>query len=842
MMKKLTAMLFVAIMILALALGAGLAEETALTMEGTFESGSVEGGISNEAAIEGFINRAFGIGGTKRAGETRGSRLTGQNAIVYAYLRDRIAEVAAGQISSTVFNMPVSAILTKLSYTAEELGVPAIVENSAIAAAAKNAMYAKFTYDTPLIMDCLMADCPYELYWFDKTVGYSYGTPGISAKWNGSEYEICFADEASLHFDMKVAKEYSVTDAQGTTDFNTDVATKISTAVENADSIVTSNSGKSDYAKLKAYKDAICERVSYNDAAAKEATKPAYGNPWQLIWVFDDDASTEVVCEGYSKAFKYLCDKSSFSGAVSSSLVTGLMDGGAHMWNLVAMNDGKRYLVDVTNCDSGTVGYPDHLFMAGYTSHSGNTYTYTGAGDQTIDYTYDSDTLNLYSEAELTVESTDYVPETILSGDCGDNLTWTLVNRVLTISGTGAMADYSSEIPAPWNGLAFDTLIVETGVTSIGDYAFKEAGFAGADAVQLPDGLKTIGDHAFYSADNLSTIHLPDTVESIGIGAFHNTGMDSIEFPSALKTIGSWAFASCGIKVLDFPEGLEIIGRYAFSNSSFESITLPSTIRETGSGYNGYFTVAYRGTVAQARRLNVCRALSNHDWTCSDGVFYKTPSGTCGPELKWEIVGDVLTISGTGPMYDYTEVVDDFSSYSTSPLDDYFEIYTHVVIEAGVTSIGDDAFPWAWLDSDDIILPEGMERIGTKAFFDRNVNELYIPASVTSIGADVVSKDSPHISCVYGSYAYRYAVDNGYEILKLYAPASANVLTLPDDLQTIESQAFANLPDVEAVRIPAGVTSIADDAFSGTDIIVIAADGTYAAQWAEAHGIICCVE
>ena len=97
------------------------------------------------------------------------------------------------------------------------------------------------------------------------------------------------------------------------------------------------------------------------DAAAEE--EPLYGDPWQMIHVFDNDPDTEVVCEGYSKAFQFLCDMTTFNRRkIESHLVTGLLGGsgatgaGAHMWNVVHMDDRNNYLVDVTNCDDGYDG------------------------------------------------------------------------------------------------------------------------------------------------------------------------------------------------------------------------------------------------------------------------------------------------------------------------------------------------------------------------------------------------------------------------------------------------------------------------------------------------------
>ena len=87
--------------------------------------------------------------------------------------------------------------------------------------------------------------------------------------------------------------------------------------------------------KLYGYKETICYLTSYNDDVT-EADE--YGDPWQLIYVFDGDDSTNVVCEGYSKAFQYLCDLSD----ITCYTVTGMMDGGTgegpHMWNVVANN------------------------------------------------------------------------------------------------------------------------------------------------------------------------------------------------------------------------------------------------------------------------------------------------------------------------------------------------------------------------------------------------------------------------------------------------------------------------------------------------------------------------
>ncbi|MBM6901253.1 hypothetical protein H6B10_16320, partial [Gemmiger formicilis] len=81
-----------------------------------------------------------------------------------------------------------------------------------------------------------------------------------------------------------------------------------------------------------------------------------------------------------------------------------------HMWNIVPL-DGQNYLVDVTNCDEGTVGSPDQLFLAGTAGSVKDGYTFTlNGGRSTITYTYYDDCKDLYGEGPLTLAATDYGP------------------------------------------------------------------------------------------------------------------------------------------------------------------------------------------------------------------------------------------------------------------------------------------------------------------------------------------------------------------------------------------------------------------------------------------------
>ena len=83
------------------------------------------------------------------------------------------------------------------------------------------------------------------------------------------------------------------------------------------------------------------------------------------------------------------------------------------------------------------------------------------------------------------------------SGTCGAEVTWTLDSEgVLTISGTGAMKDYDP-YKAPWYGSRsrVKSAVIADGVTSIGDYAFRDC--YNLASVSIPDSVTSIGDSAF---------------------------------------------------------------------------------------------------------------------------------------------------------------------------------------------------------------------------------------------------------------------------------------------------------------------------------------------------------
>ena len=141
------------------------------------------------------------------------------------------------------------------------------------------------------------------------------------------------------------------------------------------------------------------------------------------------------------------------------------------------------------------------------------------------------------------------------SGYCGaqgNNLTWVFYSdSTLIISGSGAMDDYYRSYPfnyAPWDNYyrTIKTVVIDSGVTSIGDEAFR--GCEHLTTISLPNSLISIGFRAFGGCYRLQPITLPDSLISIGDGAFGNCyRFSSVTIPAAVTIIGYFAFGGCRI-------------------------------------------------------------------------------------------------------------------------------------------------------------------------------------------------------------------------------------------------------------------------------------------------------
>ena len=199
-------------------------------------------------------------------------------------------------------------------------------------------------------------------------------------------------------------------------------------------------------------------------------------------------------------------------------------------------------------------------------------------------------------------------------------------------------------------------------------------------------------------------------------------------------------------------------------------------------------------------------------------------SGTCGPDLRWYLTNDgVLTISGKGEMYDYSD--------DNRELWDEYDI-ERIIIGDGVTTIGVNAFS----DCDNlasVTIPNSVTTIGDGAFSGcSSLTSVTIPNSVTTIGdyafsgcSSLTSVTIPNSVTTIGGGAFSdcssltsVTIPNSVTEIGGYTFSGCSSLTsvtIPNSVTTIGVNAFSDCDNLASVTIPNSVTKIGESAFSG---------------------------
>ena len=226
------------------------------------------------------------------------------------------------------------------------------------------------------------------------------------------------------------------------------------------------------------------------------------------------------------------------------------------------------------------------------------------------------------------------------SGTCGNNLTWSKANSVLTIRGSGAMYDYgaqSSNSDAPWYSRTdFTTLEMEYGATSIGRNAF--AWCMALRELNIPSSVTSIGDYAFRYCHGLQKITIPDSVRTIGSDAFYRCdGLKNVRLSKSLSYISADTFGHCGnLTRVYIPVSVSGIGEGAFSACS--SLT----------------DVYYYGTMSQWNYINIG---SNND-----SLLHATIHYSYSPQHMVEFNANGGYVGTT------SKIVTDDDAYGTLPI------------------------------------------------------------------------------------------------------------------------------------------------------------------------------
>ena len=316
-----------------------------------------------------------------------------------------------------------------------------------------------------------------------------------------------------------------------------------------------------------------------------------------------------------------------------------------------------------------------------------------------------------------------------------------------------------------------------------------------------PSTLTKIDSSAFYQ-NNISTLSLNEGLTYIGSSAFYNNSITSVKTPSSLETIGYSTFKENNISSLTLNDGLKSIGDFAFFKNKIPNVTIPTTVTSLGNasfndnqlpdsiatlykrssdGSEDKTTVVSYGGSNRAdvivsstvktinpyayyqnyiRKITLPEGLTKID---SDGLAFNSLSEIKLPSTT-NYLGSFALYANSLRSIDYNNSVitymgnavvnanylDDSQAFvyakNSDGTDDKTKLISYgganrstVTVPNNVKEIGNSAFFSDWISS--VILPEGLETIGTSAFHACSLSgSVILPSTVTSIGSSAFIK------------------------------------------------------------------------------------------------------
>ena len=391
-------------------------------------------------------------------------------------------------------------------------------------------------------------------------------------------------------------------------------------------------------------------------------------------------------------------------------------------------------------------------------------------------------------------DGNDYLTAAVIckltSGTCGDNLSWSLdSDGVLTISGTGDMADYawnssSGSNSAPWwtYNENIKTVEIADGVTSIGKYAF---GYCRTiESVAIPDTVTKIGREAFKECEALKSVTIPDGVTSIEADTFYFCeALESVTIPDSVTKIGDNAFKVCTrLKNLTIGSSVESIGVTAFANcSALTAVTIPASVTSIGTGAFDSCTALTSVTIDDsAAEINPeaftkCTALTNVD------------------------LGSKVTLIGEGAFSKCTAL-------------------TAVTIPGSVTRIERDAF-YKCTALTTVTIPASVTDIGENAFeYCYNLTDVYYYGSVVQWNSITIGDDNECLEKANKHFvSMQMTIDREYITMESRdEPVTLTVTVTPADSADLVEWCAENPDGKEIITVADGVITPNSDGLAGT--------------------------
>lgn len=301
-----------------------------------------------------------------------------------------------------------------------------------------------------------------------------------------------------------------------------------------------------------------------------------------------------------------------------------------------------------------------------------------------------------------------------------------------------------------------------------------------------------IGDHAFSECTSLGNIIIPQSVESIGFGAFSYSNISEIGLPDNLKSIGAAAFRDSDIKEIIIPESVKDIETTIFANcrklqkvqiltkqidgipdntfdgcSSLKEVNLPSSVKYLGK--SAFYDTQ---SLEQLDIPSSCTEIGSNCFYYSGLTYIKIPDGVT--ELKGEMFANCNNLETV----DLPQTLSNFDKkafYGCSKL-------KAINIPNGITEISSECFSYC-ISLSEVVFPNTLKRINSKAFLNcSSLKRICIPEGTTLVDSEAF----------YGCYI--------------------SELSLPSTLQKVGGWAFG-ISELQELILPEALTEIGSYAF-----------------------------
>ncbi len=446
--------------------------------------------------------------------------------------------------------------------------------------------------------------------------------------------------------------------------------------------------------------------------------------------------------------------------------------------------------------------------------------------------------------------------EQYIYGESGPKWSYDKTTKTLTISGEGDMHSFAVNEETPWMGRDISNIVVGEGITSIGDYSFKNIR---AENVTINStSLTSIGTRAFAYCLQLTSVNVPEGVETIGNSAFRgNRRITTFTLPSTLTSIESKAFINTGfaedvycyanpenLTWADNNEGFRILKWTKFhvtDKSAWEAAFPDANVTFVGdlgkhyiSGDSGpiweynadtkTLTISGEGEVTKPSDL---------PWVNCDVEHIVIEQGITSigsmlfnglPGLKSVTMANTVTKIGSYAFENCQTLVtvsfsDNIEEIEEFAFKDCYGITT-ITLPSMLTTIGNAAFHSCY-QLTNLTIPDKVTSIGASAFYNCGITSINIPASVNDIGLNPFASCINLVDITVASTNTKYDSHND---CKAIIETSSNTLisgckttTIPEGIEIIDATAFQGMTGLTSITIPSGVKSIEYAAFSGCE-------------------------